>query len=92
MQGPLTDLGMKESNSITRMHEARLNPRSWSLCCGEKFLGTGGLERFEGLLSILSGVLLLYPVVLLYLIPFPVSWLTLCHSRQATGRAFGACS
>lgn len=92
MQGPLTDLGMKENNSKTRMYEARLNLGSWSLCCGEEFLSTGGLERLEGLLNILSGVLLLYPVVLLYLIPFPVSWLTLFCSRQATGKAFGACS
>lgn len=74
------------------MYEASLNPGSWNLCCGEEFLSIGGLERFEGLLSILSGVLLLYPVVLLYLIPFPVSWLTLSHSRKATGRASGACS
>lgn len=72
MQGPLTKPEMKESKSKMRMYESRLNPGSWSLCHGEEFLSISGLERFEGFLSILSGVLLLYPVVLLYLIPFPV--------------------
>lgn len=90
MQRPLTKLGMKESKSKTRTYEARLNPGSWSFCCSEEFLSIGGLKRFEGFLSILSDVLLLYPVVLLYLIPFPLSWLTLSCSRRATGRVFGA--
>lgn len=74
------------------MYEAKLNPRSWSLCCGEEFLSISALERFETFLSIFSGVLLLYPVALLYLIPFPVSRLMLSLLRQAIVRVFGACS
>lgn len=72
------------------MYEARLNPRSWSLCCGEEFLSISGLERFETFLGVFSGVLLLHPVALLYLIPFPVSWLMLSLLRQAIVRVFGA--
>lgn len=90
IQGLLTKLGMKERKSETRMYEVRLNPGSWSLCHGKEFLSISSPRRFEGFLSILSSVLLPYPAVLLYLIPFPVSWPTCSCSRQATGREFGA--
>lgn len=90
IQGLLLKLGRKESKSETRMYEVRLNPGSWSLCHGKEFLSIGGPQRFEGFLSILSSVLLPYPVVLLYLIPFPISWPMLSCSREATGRALGA--
>lgn len=44
---------------------------------GSCTLTPGGLQRSEGFLSILSDVLLLYPVVVPCLIPFPVSWMML---------------
>jgi len=92
IQGLLTELGMNESKGKTRMYEVRLNPGSWSLCHSTEFLSIGGPERSEGFLSIPGSVLLPYPVVLLYLIRFPVSWPTLSRLRQATGRAFRAYS